>query len=381
MNPKNILLLEFDPKQSKLTQGKELRDGLSVVLQMNSTLWVANDETVSLERLTLTDPEKLGNYTVATNHKQFPLSDYLSLPAPSRQDSSEVQEIDIEGLAYADHYLWIVGSHSLKRKKPTSKNENKAHKQLAQSSKDGNRYLLARIPVEEIDSTYQLAKQISEKHKRYTAAKLHGDALGNDLTVELGNDEHLSSFLSIPGKDNGFDIEGLVVLNKRLFLGLRGPVLRGWAVILEIEPEEDKSQPEVLRLKAIGPHGRKYRKHFLQLGGLGIRDMCVQGQDLLILAGPTMELDGPVTLFRWTKGAKSSKDENLVPSEALEKVLDLPFGVGVDHAEGMSLFSSNGGETDSLLVVYDAASANRQILQRYLVADVFSLPKADKSKS
>lgn len=63
---------------------------------------------------------------------------------------------------------------------------------------------------------------------------------------------------------------------ERLFMGLRGPVLRGWAVILEVELE-DNDQPSTLSLKAIGPSDRLYRKHFLHLGGLGIRDLCAQG--------------------------------------------------------------------------------------------------------
>ena len=98
------------------------------------------------------------------------------------------------------------------------------------------------------------------------------------------------------------DIEGLAAAGGRLFLGLRGPVLRGWAVVLEVALAEDPDRRSTLRLQAIGPHGRPYRKHFLHLGGLGIRDLCAQGTDLLILAGPTMDLDGPVTVFRWPGG-------------------------------------------------------------------------------
>jgi len=37
-------------------------------------------------------------------HKQFRVADFIELPAPSDQ------EIDIEGLTYAGHYLWFVGS-------------------------------------------------------------------------------------------------------------------------------------------------------------------------------------------------------------------------------------------------------------------------------
>ena len=73
--------------------------------------------------------------------------------------------------------------------------------------------------------------------------------------------------MSIPSKDNGLDIEGLAVKEGRLLLGLRGPVLRGWAIIIEIEPFE--SEAGVLELKEIGEDGAKYKKYFLDLNGLG----------------------------------------------------------------------------------------------------------------
>jgi hypothetical protein len=281
----------------------------------------------------------------------------------------------VEGLVYEDGYLWLVGSHSLKRKKPKLKDgAEKAQKQLAHVSSDGNRYLLARIPVVEADGTYTLAKGDTRNGKKRTAAQLHGNAQGNDLTKALRGDEHLGSFLAIPGKDNGFDIEGLAVVGGRLFIGLRGPVLRGWAVILEVELKEDNEQPSTLRLKAIGPNDRLYRKHFLHLGGLGIRDLCAQGSDLLILAGPTMDLDGPVTIFRWPGGTEP-KGENVVPASELERVLEVPYGQGVDHAEGMTLFSPDGGKARSLLVVYDSASESRQLGESTVTADVFLLPQ------
>lgn len=302
MNATSVVLLEFHPERDDLGKDKELRDGLSVVVQIGETLWVTNDETISLERLSLIEGGNTGTYRYGRHHTQFSLHDYLRLPVPLR-DPEDLEEADVEGLVYDDGYLWLAGSHSLKRKKPTLKDgAKKAQQQLAKVSHDGNRYLLARIPVVERNGTYTLAKEAAQHRKTRTAAQLHGDDQGNDLTEALGKDEHLGSFLAIPGKDNGFDIEGLAVAGERLFLGLRGPVLRGWAVILEVELQEDHKQPSTLRLKPIGPNDRLYRKHFLHLGGLGIRDLCVHGHDLLILAGPTMELDGPVTIFRWPGG-------------------------------------------------------------------------------
>ena len=374
MKPSSTVDLEFDPERDDLGKGKELRDGLSVALQIGDSLWVANDESISLERLSLIKEGNTGNYRSGRHHQQFSLAEYLRLPVAPPKDPADLEEVDVEGLDYGDGYLWLVGSHSLKRKKPTLKDGAKeAQKQLAKVSTDGNRYLLARIPVVEGDGTYTLAKEDTQKEKKRSAAQLRGNAQGNDLTEALRGDKHLGPFLAIPGKDNGFDIEGLAVAGERLFLGLRGPVLRGWAVILEVEPEEDSKQPFTLRLKPIGPNQRLYRKHFLQLGGLGIRDICAQGADLLILGGPTMDLDGPVTIFRWP-GGTAPKGESVVPSDELQRVLDVPYGQGVDHAEGMTLFAPDGCTARSLLVVYDSASENRQLGEGTAVADVFLLP-------
>jgi len=374
MKTTSVVLLEFRSQRNRLGKDKQLRDGLSVAVQIGDTLWVTNDETISLERLSLVEGDDTGTYRYGRHHKQFSLIDYLQLPVKPRE-LADLEEADVEGLSYENGYLWLVGSHSLKRKKPKMKDgAKKAQKQLAQVRSDGNRYLLARIPIVERDGTYTLAKEDRQNGKKRTAAQLHGSDKGNDLTDALEKDEHLGSFLAIPGKDNGFDIEGLAVVGERLLIGLRGPVLRGWAVILEVELKEDKEEPSTLRLKAIGPNNRLYRKHFLHLGGLGIRDLCAQGSDLLILAGPTMDLDGPVTMFRWPGGTEP-KGEAVVPASELERVLDVPYGQSVDHAEGMTLFSPDGGKARSLLVVYDSVSENRQLGESTVTADVFLLPQ------
>ena len=378
MKPTSNIDLEFSFKYANLGKGKELRDGLSVALQIGSTLWVANDESVSLERLTLIKDGSKYKYVL---HKQFSLADYLKLPVATPKNAADLDEVDIEGLDYEGGYLWLVGSHSLKRTNPTLEDGPKlAHKQLAKISADGNRYLLARIPLVEVDGSYTLMKEVTQDGKKRTAALLHGSTQGNDLTEALKGDKHLKPFLAIPGKDNGFDIEGLAVMDKRIYLGLRGPVLRGWAVILEVEPEEDVKKPSILKLKAIGPKKRLFRKHFIQLGGLGIRDLCVQGQDILILAGPTMELDGTITVFRWKNGAILQKEECIIPFEALEHVVDVPHKTGTDRAEGITLFSTDKSVPSSLLVVYDSASESRQLKANTMVADIMQLPKTSKSK-
>lgn len=361
--PYRQIELQFEPELNDLGKNKRLTNGLSAVVQIDDTLWLAHDETATLERLTLSETEP-NNRVLATDHQQFSLHDFLTLPVVSKTNHSPQQEVDIEGLAYADGYIWLVGSHSLKRKKPKSElNIENNQNRLASIIREGNRFLVARIPVEAHKGSYRLCKT----HKKLSAACLQGDENGNELTAAIANDPHLAAFLNIPGKDNGFDIEGLAVVNKRLFLGLRGPVLRGWAIILEIELDEQGRH-----LQTIGPDRQLYRKHFLQMDGLGVRDLYFQNSDLLILAGPSMDLDGPVRVFRW-RNAALTQQESFLSSEQLQTVLNLPYGDGNDHPEGMSLFCTKHADP-SLIIVNDSASPQRQISPSTLLADLFELP-------
>lgn len=378
MSLPTIVTLTFNPKLNRISTNKNLQDGLSAVVQIGDTLWVANDEGTSLERLAPIKRHKPGVMAFGS-HERFALSDVLRLPRKEKGSKNQ-PEVDVEGLAYVEGYLWLVGSHSLIRSKPElGDGDKKARQQLQQVSRTGNRYLLARIPVKEANGTPTLAKKATWDGKKLAAAQLRGDDHGNDLTEALRHDEHLGPFLGIPGKDNGFDIEGLAVVGKRIFLGLRGPVLRGWAVILELALKEGRKKASLLKLKSIGPHGRLYRKHFIHLGGLGVRDLCAQGSDLLILAGPTMSLEGPVRVFLW-KGGTDQKGESMVPRKELDHLLDVPHGPDVGHAEGMTLFSSNGGQIDSLMVVYDSIPKKRQSDACAVIADLFPLPGKLKSR-
>jgi hypothetical protein len=366
MTLRRTLTLEFQPGLDDAQGHKELRDGLSTVLQVGRSLWLANDESASVERLTLTGGG-------ASSHRQFALRELLDLPVPG--EKGDTPEIDIEGMAAADGYLWVVGSHSLKRCKPGEDDSvEKAIKRLARTDVDANRFLLARIPLQEEDGLPVLVR----KDKPRRAQQLRGDAKGNELTRLLRKDKHVGPFIGLPGKENGFDIEGLAVVGERLFLGLRGPVLRGWAVVLELRPVAEGDRLELASIE--GNKGPRVRKHFLQLRGLGVRDLCLDGDDLLVLAGPTMSLDGPVRVLRW-RGAATCAQACVLEADALEHVLDVPSGEGCDHAEGLALFRAGGEDTASLLVVYDSPAPARQVGASSLLADVFDPAAAAPSDS
>ncbi|MBL8259573.1 MAG: DUF3616 domain-containing protein [Candidatus Competibacteraceae bacterium] len=359
-------VLEFDPELNALHGGKRLTDGLSAAVQIGDALWVTNDETLSLEKLSRL-PDSAGRELQFGRHQQFSLADFLQLPLlpdPAATSKPKIEEADLEGLAYHDGYLWLVGSHSLKRKKPdpqatAEKNSNR----LTRVTGDGNRFLLARIPWQ---ATTQALARTDEPR---SAARLSGNAHGDELTQALAEDEHIGPFLAIPGKDNGFDIEGLAVTDDRLFVGLRGPVLRGWGIILELALQQ--TEASALSLKPLGSSGRRYRKHFLDLRGLGLRDLCVWGSDLLILAGPPLALAGPFNVFRWPGGIESRGDGPTFNSD-LPVVLDLAVSER-EQPEGIALFSGAEESAPHLLVVYDSTGPSRRAGENAVKADLFAL--------
>lgn len=341
-------------------RASDLYTNLSGVRQDENCLWVVNDESAEVERLTATTDGD-GRVVAFADHRAFSLADLVKLPA------GPDDEADLEGLARADGWLWTVGSHSQKRRKiKAGQPAVKGRRRLATVVREDNRFILARLPV--VTGSDGLPEVVRETTDGRSAAILGAD--GDSITDLLSDDPHLAPFLSIPGKDNGFDIEGIAVRGDRVFLGLRGPVLRGWAVVIEVRPEADHDH-ERLRLRPVDADGALYRTHFLDLGGLGVRDLCPYGDDLLILAGPTMSLDGPVRLVRW-RGIGAIDEPAIVPAANLPVIGDLPSGAGDDHAEGVTLLT--GPDGPRLLTVYDSPAAGRHTAGGVL-ADLIVLPE------
>ena len=342
----NAVRLEFAP-------GALVQTNLSGAAFSGDWLWVVGDEACGVDRLRRLDP--VGSETLRFGEVcDFPLADLLDLPGAADE------EADLEGMAVSDGWLWVVGSHGLKRKNAKEDRDHPGNaKRLSKLTLDGNRRLLACLPIEpDAGGQPGLVREAKDGRR---ALRLKGDAQANELTRALADDPHIGPYMAIPGKDNGLDIEGLAVVGNRLLLGLRGPVLRGWAALVEIAVETRGNQ---LRLLPLDDSGTLLHKHFMQLEGLGVRDLHLSGDDLYVLAGPTMVLDGAIRIFKWP-GAKpflAVNHESVSFQTALTASDALPHGRGINRAEALCMLPPGHlpGKA-GWLVLYDAPGADRKV--------------------
>ncbi|MEH0156761.1 DUF3616 domain-containing protein [Limibacter armeniacum] len=343
----------------------ELRNEISTCIICDNTLFLAYDESSAIERLVWKD----GEYK---KHKTFELEEFFDLP-----DGKE-GEMDIEGLAWEAPFLWVTGSMSLKRSTPDEEDGHKAGgKKLAKVKVDKNRFSLGKIPCQfdKKKGIWTPVKKLKVKQgkkavKQFKPLMLERGKSSTILTELLCTDPHLGPFMNIPCKENGFDIEGLAIYGKRIFVGLRGPVLAGWAVIIEFKLHEWDGW---LQMEGRSSKEKPYNKHFVNMAGMGFREINIDAKsgDLYILAGPTMDLDGTIGAWRIKGGLK---DKPVTVTQNPERLFDIVHGNdkehGKDKAEGMAI--TNEG---NYLIVYDNPSKDKLFKKRSVWADVFKRVK------
>lgn len=330
---------------------------LTAVRAAGEHLWVAGDEAPTIERLVLdaaVAPSRAGR------QRTFRLSGLVQLPGPANGES------DIQGLACDGGWLWAIGSHALVRRRPKPEHDDdKVVRRLGKLRRDPNRFVIVRLALQLGVDRRPEPVRVARDGRR---SALVGAPGAETLVDLLRTDPHLAPFLTIPGQDNGFHVGGLAVVGERLFVGLRGPVLRGWAVVLELRPVQDPTDPGRLAL-GIFPEGARYRKHFLDLDGLGVADLCPAdgggAGDLLVLAAPTMVLSGPTRVHRWAGAAAAGKVVRPLPVEA-----ELHHGDGEDLADAIALLPPDPTDPRArLLVVHDVPAAARRPWPDTVLAD------------
>ena len=145
---------------------------LSAVRSDGPVLWVAGDETATIERLVADDPADPARYADQTSYR---LADLVDLPG-----SDADEEADIEGLARHGHFLWAIGSHALRRRRIKAQHSgDKALRRLAKITGQANRQLIVRIPVRDVDGLPTLVRELVVDGETHLAASY--GAQGTDL--------------------------------------------------------------------------------------------------------------------------------------------------------------------------------------------------------
>jgi len=306
---------------------RKLIRNISAAAATDRYLWTASDEGRSVECL-----ERHKNGFRLREQIQLDRV-FTRLPGRGRGD-----EADLEAIAISDGKLWICGSHCRVRR-----NRKDLAKVDPRFRSRDSRCLLGFAP---------LAKSGGALSGLGVALPFRGAV---SLRKVLGADPYIAPFINLPSKENGLDIEGLCVSGKRLFLGLRGPVVDSVALAIELR----------VATSSVVRRG-KPTTHFLHLGGLGIRDLALVGEDIIVLAGPVNAANSPFRLLRWRpRRGKRVQHPNLL-CEWAERG---------EHPEGICVLNHRGSK--GLLVLYDTPAEARVKKARYR-ADWISLAKLER---
>lgn len=238
-------------------------------------------------------------------------------------------EIDVEGITHEGSAIYVVGSHSLVRKKvEDDKTYKKNRSRLAEVKRETSRESLFRL-------TLGAGGNVVDRKVTSLRAALEGD-------------EYLKRFLDIPGKENGVDIEGIAVANGRLYVGFRGPVLRGnFVPVLVCDFDDPASGNEVI---------------FVNLDGRGVRDLARVTNGFLILAGPISDGDDAFRLYHWDGLDVVPGDRPAGHPGVCTYLCDVPAEPG-RKPEGIAVTQDSGSAIE-MIVVFDGPIAGGAVRYR-----------------
>lgn len=225
-------------------------DDLSAIVAVGKFLVIGSDEG---SRIQVLEP-------VEDESTYRPLGDAIQLLPGD-------PEVDIEAMAFADGFLYVLGSHSIKRKLIDPDREyldNRAR--LATVSPEPYRKKLFRVKFDEKAGSLASAIDVVS------------------LEEALENDSILGPFTRVPAVENGVNIEGLAADGRTLYLGFRSPVLREGYV-------------PVMRMRYDDPDDHELR--FLRLRGAGVRSLARVTDGFLVIASPDRGAESASAIFHW----------------------------------------------------------------------------------
>lgn len=303
-------------------------EDVSAIAAFKDFLVIGSDESVGED-----ENENYVQVLRQTGMNQYDVDHNILVLKGNKEDG---KEMDIEGIAVSGHDIYVIGSHSRRRKTVKSDEKYKA-----------NRKTFSHDEIRDEKSRYSLFRLTVDANAKETKRKKIS------LRDIIKDDPVLKTFDKIPSKENGVDIEGLAVKDDWLYVGFRGPVFR-------------ENFVPVMKLKFDDP-GNSYELLFVDLGGQGIRDITSVSGGFLILAGPVGDGPGSYQLCFWDGNDMvpgSNRRTEDVGHVSLLGELNPPQN---GKAEGIVVFERPQDATYDLVIVYDGAQCGE--------AQRFHIPK------
>jgi hypothetical protein len=290
------------------------------------TCLVINDEnknaqfvTIRNDRMTVGQPIALiGN---APNPKTSG-----TRPKPGCEKADDFDNLDGEGVAYSEPHFYVVGSHGCSRKKGKFRLSSfilarvRVDGQGRPAGSDGAALAAGNFAAA-VETTYR----VSDWLKR---SKTAASFFAKDLESA-----------------NGLNIEGVAVLDKTIWFGLRAPVIDGAALLVGGDVAglfkggnvPSKAAPRVIPVA---------------LEGRGIRDIApLPDKRLLVLAGAAHGNEVPFKLFVVDP---AKEDGNVKPIRLLAEVKQPVDGTPtIGKAEGVTVLDVTADRTQ-IVVLFDS---------------------------
>lgn len=284
---------------------------------------------------------------IRDEHDPEPLG---SPPKAKCKKKGDFDNLDGEGVAYAEPFFYVVGSHGCSRKK------NKF--QLSS-------FILARIRVDAEGRPVDASGQILGKKEISRAVRTT-----YRVSDWLKRSKDVADFFAGNVEKDGLNIEGVAVQGDRIWFGLRAPVtepssdhkLKAQAFVVGgtiadlFEPgdKRSKAEPEVA---------------FFDLSGLGIRDLAALPDGrLLVLAGSKNSDEVRFKLFVADPGRNAAKPIGMLAEVEGWGEKDGRRVWKTGKAEGVTLLEVKAGSAQAV-ILFDGLENGKPHLAKFSIPD------------
>jgi hypothetical protein len=270
----------------------------------------------------IVDDETQGAQVVILKNGELVAGDFIRLISNAFEDA--LLELDAEGVTYADGVYYVIGSHGRPRHEDGRKEARNVA--WAEATRHMFRITLSSGAVDKETGRVNVAPDIKDSIRLGEFIKTQPDLKG-----------HFDEAL----EDNGLTVEGLAARDGKLYVGMRGPVLRDEnSIILEVPISTifDGVPGEVVLYKLnLGKD---------TLGNLrGIRDLVPHMDSFLVLAGPVNDppdgyeiQKGDYTVMSWSRTAITGKFDLEGYGEKVKPETILPLEEKVGKFRALILF-------------------------------------------